>query len=153
MDHVDFAYTRGMTDAEVIERLEARGTGVLALSGNGEAYAIPLAHYFDGEDLFFRLGTTEGSRKREFLATTEMACYVLYETESTDEPREIDSWSVLVTGYPTELTDTDLDRFDTAEINRRFSPIRVFGENIDEIEITIIELEIETMIGRITVAT
>jgi hypothetical protein len=150
MEHVEYAYTRGMDDAEIEERLRTAGTGVLALSGGGEAYAIPLAHYYDGEGLYFRLGTTDGDRKREFWERTETACYVLYGAEPTEDPRGLDSWSVLVTGRLVELPEADRERFDTAEINRRFSPIRVFDEDVEEIEITIAELEMETVTGRST---
>ena len=150
MEHIEYAYTHGMDDAEVEERLETAETGVLALADGNDAYAVPLAHYYDGERIYFRMGSTEGSTKREFRETTETACYVLYGTEPTDDPRELDSWSVLVTGRLRELPDSERDRFDTAEINRRFSPIRVFDEAIDEIEITIVELEVETVTGRTT---
>ena len=139
-----------MDDAEIEERLRTAGTGVLALSGDGETYAIPLAHYYDGEGLYFRLGTTDGDRKRELWERTETACYVLYGAEPTEDPRGLDSWSVLVTGRLVELPEADRERFDTAEINRRFSPIRVFDEDVEEIEITIAELEMETVTGRST---
>lgn len=150
MEHVEYAYTRGMDDAEIEERLRTAETGVLALSGDGDAYAIPLAHYYDGEGLYFRLGSTEGSTKREFRETTETACYVLYGTEPTDDPRELESWSIVVTGQLVDLPETEHGRFDTAEINRRFSPIRVFDEAIEDIDITIAELDIDTVTGRRT---
>lgn len=150
MEHIEYAYTYGMDDAEVRERLETAETGVLALADGNDAYAVPLAHYYDGERIYFRLGETEGSRKRAFWETTETACYVLYGAEPTDDPEGLDSWSVLVTGRLSELSESEHDRFDTAEINRRFAPIRVFDEAIDDIEITIVELDVETVTGRRT---
>lgn len=152
MEHVEYAYTSGMDDSEIEERLQTAETGVLALSGDGDAYAIPLAHYYDGDSLYFRLGLTEGSTKREFCETTETACYVLYGAEPTDEPRGLDSWSIIVTGPLVELSEAEHERFDTAEINRHFTPIRVFDEAIDDIEITVVELEIDTITGRHTPA-
>ena len=152
MKHVEYAYTIGMDDSEIRQRLRTTETGVLALSGDGEAYAIPLAHYYDEGRLYFRLGMTEGSKKREFRETTETACYTLYGAEPTDDPRGLDSWSILITGRLVELPETEHERFDTAEINRHFSPIRVFDEAIDDIEIAIVELEIERMAGRRTTA-
>ncbi|MFB6092177.1 MAG: pyridoxamine 5'-phosphate oxidase family protein, partial [Haloquadratum sp.] len=86
MQHIDYAYTFGMDDAALEERLETTHTGVLSLSDGSDSYAIPLAHYYDGTALYFRLGLTEHSKKRRFLEATER------------------------------------DRFDTAEINRRFAP-------------------------------
>jgi len=150
MDNIEYAYTLGMDDAAVEERLETAETGVLALSDGDDSYAIPLAHYYDGERLYFRLGVTDGSRKQQYLETTDTASYVLYGTADTDDPRGIDSWSVLVTGHLTELPESEYERFDTAEINRAFSPIRVFDEDVEEMDIVIVELEIESITGRHT---
>lgn len=150
MEHIDFAYTTGMDEAAVEERLDETETGVLALSHDGEAYAIPLAHYYDGDGLYFRLGITEGSQKQTFIKTTETATYLLYDAEVTDAPRELDSWSIIITGTLHELPKERHSEFDTAAINRRFSPIRVFDENIDEIDIRIFELDIDTITGRTT---
>lgn len=150
MEHIEYAYTRGMNESEVEERLRDTGTGVLALARDNESYAIPLAHYYDGTALYFRLGYTEGSKKHEFVETTDTASYILYEAEPTDDPRELDSWSIMVTGDLIELSEDERTEFDTAEINRRFAPIRIFDESIDEIEITIIKLEPESVTGRIT---
>ncbi len=150
MDHINYAYTAGMGEAAVEERLHEVETGVLALSNDGDAYAVPVAHYYDGDRLYFRLGITEGSRKRAFVENTETATYLLYDTEATDAPRELDSWSILITGTLRELPEERRSEFDTAEINRRFSPIRVFDGSIDEIEISIFEFEIDTITGRTT---
>ncbi len=150
MDHVEYAHTYGMDDAEVDERLRTSQTGVLSLSKDGDAYTIPLAHVYDRGKLYFRLGRTADSRKRAFLEATETACYVLYDTEPTADPDELDSWSILVTGRLAEVPESKRERFDTAAINRSFTPIRVFDEAIEEIEITIFELEIDTITGRST---
>lgn len=150
MEHIEYAYTRGMDDDEIEERLHTSGTGVLSLSKKSDAYAIPLAHYYDGEGLYFRLGSTEGSRKLEFLETTETACYVLYGADPTDDPQGLDSWSIIVIGQLADISETEYERFDTAEINRHFSPIRVFDEAIEDIEISIVELDIDTITGRTT---
>jgi nitroimidazol reductase NimA-like FMN-containing flavoprotein (pyridoxamine 5'-phosphate oxidase superfamily) len=152
MKHVEYTYTSGMNEAEIEDHLQGAETGVLALSGDGDAYAIPLAHYYDGDRLYFRLGLTEGSTKREFWEATETACYVLYGAEPTDDPRGLDSWSIVVTGRFVELPEAEHEQFDTAEINRHFSPIRMFDEAVDDVEITIVELEIDTTTGRHTTA-
>lgn len=150
MDNVEYAYTRGMDDEEAVERLRTAETGVLALARDDEAYAVPLAHYYDGESLFFRLGKTPGDRKTAFAAATAMATYVVYGTEPTDDPEELSSWSVLVRGRLRELSPEERERFDATEINEAFAPIRVFDEPIEEIEIGILELEIESIAGRAT---
>ncbi|MFB6211803.1 MAG: pyridoxamine 5'-phosphate oxidase family protein [Halobacteriales archaeon] len=150
MQHIDYAYTRGMGDSEIETLLREHQTGVLSLAKANEAYGLPLAHYYDGSALYFRLGETDDSRKREFIETTDTACYVVYGTEQLDGFRELDSWSIMVTGTLTDLPPSEHGDFDTAEINRRFSPIRVFDEAIDEIEIVIAKFEIESLTGRIT---
>lgn len=150
MEQIEFAYTRGMDEPTVEERLDETETGVLALSDDGDAYALPLAHYYDGDKLYFRLGITEGSDKQEFLETTETATYLLYDTRTTDTSRDLDSWSIIVTGTLRALPEERRTEFDAAEINRRFSPIRVFDEDIDEVDVRIFEFEIETITGRTT---
>ncbi|MGQ3327850.1 pyridoxamine 5'-phosphate oxidase family protein [Halorubrum sp. FL23] len=152
MEHVHYAYTRGMDDDEAAERLRTADSGVLSLARDNDAYALPLAHYYDGEKLYFRLGLRDESTKRAFWDATETACYVVHDTEPTDEPQELDSWSVVVTGHLAELSEAERERFDTAEINRRFTPIRVFDEAIEAVDITIAEFEIRTMTGRTTPA-
>lgn len=150
MEHVEFTYTRGMDESEVEERLREAESGVLALAKDGESYAIPLVHYYDDGALYFRLGYTEGSRKHAFVEATETATYLLYGATTTDETRALDSWSVVATGRLVELAGEERDAFDTAEINRRFAPIRVFDEDIDEIEIAIVRLDVERLTGRRT---
>lgn len=150
MKHIEYAHTYGMDDSATENRLQTAETGVLSLSKDDDSYAIPVAHHYDGDALYFRLGVTDGSRKQEFLETTETATYVLYGTEETDAPHELDSWSVLVTGPLRTLAADERERFDTAELNRQFSPLRVFDEAIDEIQIHIVELDVETMTGRTT---
>jgi nitroimidazol reductase NimA-like FMN-containing flavoprotein (pyridoxamine 5'-phosphate oxidase superfamily) len=34
-------------------------TGVLSLARGEEAYAVPLVHYYDGQQLYFRLGRAD----------------------------------------------------------------------------------------------
>jgi len=151
MEHVEFAYTSGMDDAAVEERLSSADTGVLALARDDDAYAVPLAHYYEDGHLYFRIGTVAGSEKGSWLDDTATATYVLHGTESTDEAAELDSWSVVARGPLRELTGDERARFDTAEINRHFSPIRVFDEAIEDVEITLYELRIESLTGRKTV--
>ncbi|ELZ37009.1 hypothetical protein C471_13886 [Halorubrum saccharovorum DSM 1137] len=152
MEQIEYAYTRGMDDAETAERLRTAASGVLSLARGNDAYALPLAHYYDGEKLYFRLGLRDGSTKRDFWDATETACYVVHATDPTDEPQEIDSWSVVVTGRLTELSEAERERFDTAEINRQFTPIRVFDEAIEDINVVVAGFEIDAVTGRTTPA-
>ncbi|WP_435344292.1 pyridoxamine 5'-phosphate oxidase family protein [Haloarchaeobius sp. HRN-SO-5] len=150
MENVEYAYTRGMAESELEDRLRNTKTGVLSLAHDGEAYGIPLAHYYDGERLYFRLGDTGDTKKRSFIESTTTASYVLYGTEETEEAREIESWSVMITGTLHELTDEEREAFDPTEINRDFAPIRVFDEDIADIEIVLFEMDIDRMTGRVT---
>ncbi|WP_256301057.1 pyridoxamine 5'-phosphate oxidase family protein [Haloarchaeobius salinus] len=150
MEHIEYAYTHGMNDEEIAERLHTEGTGVLSLADDGDAYGVPLAHYYDGEDIYFRLGMTEDSQKRDLLERGGTVSYAVYGTDETDDPRGIDSWSILAEGTLTRIPESDHERFDTAEINRHFSPIRVFDEDIEEIEIVIVRLDADSVTGRRT---
>jgi nitroimidazol reductase NimA-like FMN-containing flavoprotein (pyridoxamine 5'-phosphate oxidase superfamily) len=150
MQHTEYTDTIGMDAREVEQRLRSTETGVLSLARDGEAYAIPLAHYYDGERLFFRVGVVEESKKRSFWKATRTACYTLHGADSTDGARELDSWSVVATGRLAELPASARDRFDNAEINRRFAPLRVFGEAVEDIEVVVLEFDVETLIGRRT---
>jgi nitroimidazol reductase NimA-like FMN-containing flavoprotein (pyridoxamine 5'-phosphate oxidase superfamily) len=150
MEHIEYAYTHGMDDEEIAERLTSAETGVLSMADGGEPYGIPLAHYYDGEDIYFRMGMTESSHKQEVLDHGASVCYVVYGAEETDEARGIDSWSVVLRGTLERIPESDHDRFDTAEINRQFTPIRVFDEDISEIDIRIFRLDAESVTGRST---
>lgn len=150
MDNVDYAYTSGMDDDAVEQRLRAGGTGVLALAKDSDAYAVPVAHYYEDDTLYFRLSKTDDSRKWEYLDTTETATYVVYGTEPSADADDIESWSVHVTGPVRRLSAEDRERFDTAAINRHFTPIRVFDEAIDDVAVEVVALDVETVTGRRT---
>jgi nitroimidazol reductase NimA-like FMN-containing flavoprotein (pyridoxamine 5'-phosphate oxidase superfamily) len=145
MEHVEFTYTAGMDEDAVEERLRRTETGVLALADGDDAYAVPLAvHYDGGDSLLLRLGRDADSEKFAFVETTERACFVVYDYGS---PR--DSWSVLVTGELHPVAPTD-DRYDDAAVNRAFPDLRVFDEDVAELDVELYELRIETATGRET---
>ena len=145
MEHVEFTYTAGMDRETVEERLSAAETGVLALADADDAYGVPLAYYYDGGDsILFRLGAFEGSEKLAFVESTDRACFVVY---GYDSPHE--SWSIMVTGRLARVPDDD-GRYGDAETNRHFPDLRVFDEDIADIELRLFELEIETITGRET---
>lgn len=150
MEHETFAYTIGMEQNEIEERLRSTKTGVLALANDSDAYAVPLAHHYDGEVLYFRLGEKAKGRKDAFLENTRVASYVVYGTEETENATELESWSIIATGSVHELSESERDQFGPERINRWFAPLRVFGESIPELEITITKFEIDTIVGRRT---
>jgi nitroimidazol reductase NimA-like FMN-containing flavoprotein (pyridoxamine 5'-phosphate oxidase superfamily) len=151
MENIEYTLTHGMDEATVAARLGEQGTGVLALSRDGDAYAFPVAYYRDGDSLFFRLGEASDSEKREYLDATEQATLVVYEADPTPEARELDSWSILARGR-LRAVPADDPAYNPAEINDQFSPIRVFDEPIDEMAVTLYELQIASITGRETPA-
>lgn len=144
MDHIQFVYTYGMDESEVEDRLRSEVAGVLSLANDGAAYGVPVHHHYDGESLYFRLGDDDHSKKLSFVETTTEASFVLF---GVDEP---ESWSVLVTGTLEELSEAEREAFDAATINDQFGPFRVFDEAIEDVELAMFEMKIETVTGRRT---
>lgn len=146
MEHVEYIYTAGMDRETAEQRLRETETGVLSFADGDDAYAIPLAHHYEGGDsVFFRLGVDEDSEKVDYIEATDRACYVVYGFDAHD-----DSWSVLVRGEISPVSTGD-ERFDVAEINQQYPEIRVFDEDVAELEIRLYELRVETITGRMTV--
>lgn len=143
MEHIDYTYTAGMDESEVEKRLLEADTGVLALADGDEAYAIPLAHHYDGDSLLFRLIPHEGSTKMAFLETTETARYVVYDYEPSG-----DSWSVVVTGEIRELGEGETAGYGVAELNELFPAFRLFGEEAGDLDVALVELSIHAATGR-----
>ncbi|GGN99513.1 MULTISPECIES: pyridoxamine 5'-phosphate oxidase family protein [Haloarcula] len=144
---VEFAYTEGLTEAEVETRLRDATDGVLALADDGDAYAIPVFHHYEDGSLYVRLGETPDSRKAAYVETTDTATYVVYEAETTSDDAEQHGWSVVARG-PIRAVPPDDPAYDAVTINDRFAPIRVFDEALDEVELTLYELRIEELAGR-----
>ncbi|MFB6169837.1 MAG: pyridoxamine 5'-phosphate oxidase family protein [Haloarculaceae archaeon] len=140
MDHAEYVYTRGMTDEEVDERLEAESHGVLALADGDDAYALPLSHHYDGDRLLLRVSVHEHAEKVRYLETTDTATFVCY--DATEEG----SWSVHVRG-PIAPSDVEID--DTT-LNEWFPPFRLFDEEVAEVEFVLYELGTESVTGRTT---
>ncbi|WIV68506.1 pyridoxamine 5'-phosphate oxidase family protein [Natrialbaceae archaeon AArc-T1-2] len=122
----DYEFGTGMTDAEIESFLRERGIGVLSLSRDGRAYAVPVSFAYDEEyhRCLLDLGFGPESKKRTFIETTEIACLTAYEWHSPSE------WqSVVLTGLLRPLEEP-LDR----------SYETLFYEHAKEIEITVFDL-------------
>jgi len=146
---VSFTYTEGMERETVERRLREAGTGVLSLADGDDAYAVPVAYHYEDGVVFFRLGEAADSTKTEYLDATDTATLVVYAADPTDEARELDSWSILVRGTLRAVPDDDAG-YDAAAINEAFAPIRVFDEDLDELELGLWVLEAESVTGRET---
>ncbi|WP_418280242.1 pyridoxamine 5'-phosphate oxidase family protein [Halorubrum sp. DTA98] len=145
MDATDHVYTVGMTAAEVESYLRGRQAGVLSLASDDDAYAVPVSYFYDGTSVFVRLGEGgDESRKMAFVESTDEACFVVFDVEDEE------SWSVLVRGTLRAVSDPHARGFDDAAIAERFGPLRVFDEPIEEIELVLFELDVDTIVGRRT---
>jgi len=142
-----FAYTRAMSDDEIESRLQEVGHGVLSLADGDDSYAIPLYHHYEDGRFFFRLGETPDNRKADYIETTETATYVVFEAEETVDAAEERGWSVVARG-PIERVPRSRSAYDIESINEQFSPIRLFDEAHDEVELTLYELRPEMLSGR-----
>lgn len=145
MEHVEYVYTFGMDEAELADYLREHTTGVLALADAGDAYAVPVGYHFDGERLLIRLGVHDDSEKLDYLTNTERATFVVYDTSREDR-----SWSVLARGTVHELSDEEQEAISDTVVNDLYDPIRVFGEDVDELAATVFEFRIEELTGRRT---
>jgi nitroimidazol reductase NimA-like FMN-containing flavoprotein (pyridoxamine 5'-phosphate oxidase superfamily) len=139
MRNVSFVYTLGMSEDEVGEYLSRAETGVLSLAKGDEAYGVPVHVFFDGEDVFVRLGEHDDSEKFEFLDATASASLVVY--DATDE----ESWSVLLRGELVREGEASVE-----SLNERFGPMRVFGETVQDLDAVLYRLDVERVTGRRT---
>lgn len=99
-------YGKSMGQHEITTFLTEQATGVLALSRERRAYGIPMSFAWDeeSEHAIMDFGFAEGSKKREFIETTDEACLTVYEWTSPTEWR-----SVVVTGPLQQLDEDEVD--------------------------------------------
>lgn len=149
MDDVEFEYTVGM-DREAVETALVDGnTAVLALASDDDAYAIPVSYRYDGERILVRLGVGEASAKMGYLERTDTATLVCYGADPEVEGAEVwrDSWSVVARGHLRRVE----DELDDAAVNELFpTPIRVFSEPVDDMEVRVYEFVADELTGRRT---
>jgi hypothetical protein len=72
--------TAGSLDRDAIEAfLAEQSTGTLSLARENDSYAVPVAFTFepDSGEFYFRLAYAPGSRKREYVETTDRATFVV----------------------------------------------------------------------------
>ncbi|MFB6161706.1 MAG: pyridoxamine 5'-phosphate oxidase family protein [Haloferacaceae archaeon] len=145
MEHVEYATTRGLSDAEVDDLLADHHVGVLALADDRRAYAVPVDYRYDGESLLLRLTDDGRSRKLAYVETTEDPELLVY---GHDGPH--DSWSVLLTGEIREI-DPEERGIDAETVNDWFGPVRVFDEAIEDLTVRLFEFAVASATGRVTV--
>jgi hypothetical protein len=142
MDHVEYVYTVGMDAADIDDYLRAGSHGVLALADGDDAYAVPLSYHYDGEQFLLRVSTHDdiGSEKRRYLETTDTATFVCFAADADG------SWSIHVRGSVAPWDGT----VDEATLNEWFPPFRLFDEAVEDVEFTLYELDMGSVVGRRT---
>lgn len=142
MEHVEYRYTEGMSKEEVDQRLRKQGHGVLALADNNDSYAVPLNYYYDESRVLLRVSNRPKSEKVAFAEATKTATLVVYDADG--DP----GWSILVRGVIRQLPETEQQEFTDTIINEVFPPFRLFDEDVEEVTMTIYELEPDHITGR-----
>lgn len=138
MEHVEYVYMVGMDEAELGRRLAENEVGVLSLADEGVAYGIPVNYRYADERLLLRLSDVPGSEKAGYVETTEEASFLVYDAEG--------EWSVVVRGTLRRLPKAE--RFDDLQLNETFDVLRVFDEDVAELDVVVYELEMTSVTGR-----
>lgn len=134
-----------LTDAEVDEFLGSHETGVLALAGSEEPYAIPISYGYDADDrsLYLRLVSTPESEKRAFLSSAPQARLVVY--DDVDDTYR----SVVVQGPLEEISPDDLSPEDIAQYGRAKRPLfEIWAESKRDLTIELYRLAATEITGR-----
>ncbi|KAB1196845.1 MULTISPECIES: pyridoxamine 5'-phosphate oxidase family protein [Haloferax] len=144
MEDIEYVYTVGMDDETIAERLDEASSGVLSLADDGRAYAIPVHVTLDEEGgrLLFRLTDDTHSEKMQFVEKTNEATFICYD-DCGDE-----SWSVMARGTVRVLPDDEMP--DEATINELYGEVRVFDEDVRDLQLHIVELTLDELTGRET---
>jgi nitroimidazol reductase NimA-like FMN-containing flavoprotein (pyridoxamine 5'-phosphate oxidase superfamily) len=142
-DHVGTA----LEDSEIVDFLQDRGLGTLGLTKGGEAYTIPIAFAYDNEEqrCIFRFIMAEESRKREFVAETDVASLTAYQWKSKSQ------WlSVVIRGPIRQLPDSDLGHAAAllSSVGHQAAAQETFNESLSEYETVWYALEAEEITGR-----
>ena len=79
---LNFDTTRGMDRDAIDAFLREQASGVLSLAHDGDAYAVPEAFGYDGEDVYFKFGYHDESKKIRYLTHTDRAAFVVYDVSA-----------------------------------------------------------------------
>ncbi|MEF8790863.1 MAG: pyridoxamine 5'-phosphate oxidase family protein [Haloarculaceae archaeon] len=142
MDHISYVETLGMSERELADHLHGVEAGVLALADGGDAYAVPVSFRYDDGRFLLRLTDDGDSEKVAFARATDSATFVAFGAEDTD------SWSVLARGPLVEPEDGEVAAL-LADPDA-FGPVRVFDEDVSDVEVRVFELLAESVTGRRT---
>jgi nitroimidazol reductase NimA-like FMN-containing flavoprotein (pyridoxamine 5'-phosphate oxidase superfamily) len=140
---LDFDATSAM-DREAIDAfLREQATGVLSLARGGDAYAIPEAFGYDGEDIYFKFGYHDESKKIQYLAHTDQAAFVVYDV-ADGEFR-----SVVAAGEVRKVPDDRVkDAIAVVDEQHGAHDPSVFAREDDEFQFAMYTLDTESISGR-----
>ena len=133
---------------EAGELLAAAEFGVLGLARASEAYTLPVSFGYDEalESLYFMLAFEPDSKKREFIAATDRASFVVSDSDLPD------SWaSVFFSGTLSEVPGArENEAYAALADNAAFPASYTFAEYIEstDIEQAIYEFAVETVTAR-----
>jgi hypothetical protein len=71
-----------MTKDEINDFLKNQRIGVLSLTEEDSSYSIPLAYSYDGENIYFTLGSQ--GRKMECINKNKNVCFVVYHQPASE---------------------------------------------------------------------
>lgn len=136
-----------MDTTEITDFLGSQETGVVSLANrSGRSYGFPISFVYEPDDrrIYFQFGYAGDSLKREFFETTSGASFVVHD----ETP---DGWrSVVARGELAELLEPDVPIGVADRVNELDIPFfRVFEYDTDELEFTVVALDIDDLTGRI----
>lgn len=142
MEHISYVETIGMDERELEEHLHGTRAGVLALADEGDAYAVPITFRYEGGRFLLRMTDDGHSEKLAYVEATDSATFVAFGQDGND------SWSVLARGPLVEVEEAEREAL-LADLDT-FGPMRLFDEEVTEVEVRVFELEAESLTGRRT---
>jgi nitroimidazol reductase NimA-like FMN-containing flavoprotein (pyridoxamine 5'-phosphate oxidase superfamily) len=131
-----------LSEAAVADFLERTGYGVLSLTRDGEAVALPVSFGYDGDrTLYFQFGRSGDSEKMAAIQETDRAAVVAYEVTPP-------SWQSVVARGPVGPVPED-EKQQAHETHREnaWVPMNAFETPLEEVEFSLYKLEADGMTG------
>lgn len=134
-----------MAESDIDHLLTSRETAVLSLARDGTPYAIPISYGYDADSrqFVFRLVSTSGSEKRQFLGTNPRGRLVVY---IEDNPQYE---SVIATGQITEISREELTARRVEQYGGAKRPLfEIWADDPEDLDIRLYELTPTELTGR-----
>jgi nitroimidazol reductase NimA-like FMN-containing flavoprotein (pyridoxamine 5'-phosphate oxidase superfamily) len=137
-----------VSDQQARETLEAAEFGVLGLADGSESYTIPLSFGYDEglTTLYYLLGFGTDSKKREMIAATETASFVVTQVQLPD------AWeSIMFTGTVGPVPEgKTVDAYGALAETAAFPATHTFDEYFDpeDVEQSLYKFDVDTVTAR-----